>query len=601
MCGLSGYYSKTKTKFNKNLLKKILHHRGPDNFQTYEHNGTIYNLMAFNRLSILDLNERSNQPFKYKNLILCFNGEIYNFKKLKIKLRAIKIKLNTSSDTEVLIKYIYHFGLNKTLKDIQGMWAFSLYNKINEKLILCRDYFGEKPLFYINRKNNFFYGSEIPVLEFYNKKKLKIDFDYLKKYLFFEYRALNSNDLTLYKNVKELNPGTYIEINQKFKIKEVIYFKPKNINKEINYNNYIRKLKTSLTKNVKNCLISDRPIALSLSGGIDSTGLASIIKKRLNKNIAAFTIFSNDKNYDEFRQVKITVKKLKLKHYWIHINKKDFLKNLKKIISRRNSPLPTLTSYIQWLMYREISKKKFKVVLSGNGADEIFSGYYDHFLAQLNDLRGKLFRKKFKSWKDKIYPIIRNENFKDYLFYKKNYNKILLGPNLSKIFGKKKYLLTLRNEKIYKSLLKNRMYNELRYESLPVILREDDLNAMYFSLENRSPYLNHILVKDLNSLHCKYFIRDGFAKIILRDTLKGLAPRHILSNYEKIGFNISLNKIIDFNSKNVQNLLKANSKIYKIIDKKKILNLINNQEKINRYQNFLFKFINTKILLDNHQ
>lgn len=166
---------------------------------------------------------------------------------------------------------------------------------------------------------------------------------------------------------------------------------------------------------------------------------------------------------------------------------------------------------------------------------------------------------------------------------------------------KKKYLLTLRDKKIYQSLLKNRMYNELRYESLPVILREDDLNAMHFSLENRSPYLNHILVKDLNSLHCKYFIRDGFAKIILRDTLKGLAPRHILSNYEKIGFNISLNKIIDFNSKNVRNLLKANSKIYKIIDKKKILKLINDQEEINRYQNFLFKFINTKILLDNHQ
>ena len=141
-------------------------------------------------------------------------------------------------------------------------------------------------------------------------------------------------------------------------------------------------------------------------------------------------------------------------------------------------------------MYREISKKKFKVVLSGNGADEIFSGYYDHFLAQLNDLRGKLFIKKFKSWKEKIYPIIRNRNFKDYLLYKKNYIKILLGPNLSEIFGKKKYLLTLKNEKIYKSLLKNRMYNELRYESLPVILREDDLNAMHFSIENRSPYLN---------------------------------------------------------------------------------------------------------------
>ena len=113
MCGLSGLYSRNYEIINKEKLKKILSHRGPDNFQVYEYNNDIFNFMAFNRLSIIDLNKRSNQPYKYKNLILCFNGEIYNYKKLRIKLIKIKVKFETESDTEVLIKYLYHYGVKR--------------------------------------------------------------------------------------------------------------------------------------------------------------------------------------------------------------------------------------------------------------------------------------------------------------------------------------------------------------------------------------------------------------------------------------------------------------------------------------------------------
>ena len=586
MCGLSGLYSKNYVNINKKNLKKILHHRGPDNFQTFEYKKDIYNLMAFNRLAIIDLNERSNQPYKYKDLILCFNGEIYNYKKLKLKLERIRVKFDTRSDTEVLIKYLYHYGINKTLNDIEGMWSFSLFNLKNSKLILCRDYYGEKPLYYLKKENKFFYGSEISTLKFYNKKKLEINFDYLMKYLFFEYRALNANDTLFYKDIKEVKPGTFLEIDTNFKIKEYKYNKIRNINKNINYKNFIKKIRKTLFSNFNECLVSERPLAITLSGGIDSTGIISMIKK--NKKINTFTIFSNDKDYDEFKHVKKTVKKLKLKHNWIHIDKRDFLNNLKKIVSKRHLPLPTLTSYIQWLMYKEISKKKIKVVLSGNGADEIFSGYYDHFLAQLNDLKGKDFQNNFRDWKDKISPLIRNKNFKDYLLYKKNYKKMLLGPNLSKKFGKKKFSIKLKDEKIFKSLLKNRMYNELKYESLPIILQEDDLNAMHFSIENRSPYLNHNLVKNLQTINTKFFIKNGYAKKILRDSLKGIAPKHVLENHEKIGFNISLNKIVNFNSKKVLNLLKTNSIIYRIVDKKKILRLFHDKKEINNFQSFVF-------------
>ena len=267
--------------------------------------------MAFNRLSILDLNKRSDQPYKYKNLILCFNGEIYNYKDLRVKLKRLKVKFHTNSDTEVLIKYLYYFGIKKTLNDIEGMWSFSLFNKKNFKLILCRDYYGEKPLYYLKKREKFFYGSEVPVLKFYNKAKLKIDLNYVKKYLFFEYRALNANNNLLYKEIDEVKPGTYLEIDAKFQIKIINYHKPQNINKDINYKNYIKKVTKTLTSNFKNSLTSDRPLALTLSGGIDSSGIASIIKK-IKKDVSTFTIFSNDKNYDEFENVKKTVRELSL-------------------------------------------------------------------------------------------------------------------------------------------------------------------------------------------------------------------------------------------------------------------------------------------------
>ena len=249
-------------------------------------------------------------------------------------------------------------------------------------------------------------------------------------------------------------------------------------------------------------------------------------------------------------------------------------------------------------MYQEISKENYKVVLSGNGADEIYSGYYDHYLAQLNDLKKNDFNKKYKEWKKNISPLIRNPKFKDIEYYAKNYKKILIGENLSKKFGVKRYNIKLKDDKKFKYLLKNRMYNELRYESLPIILMEEDMNSMFFSIENRSPYLNHKIVKTIQKIHPKYLIRNGYNKAILRDMLSNVAPKHIIKNFEKIGFNISINKIINLNSKSVKNLINKKSNIFKIVNKKKLSNLLKNNDEINKYQSFLFKFINAKIFLD---
>lgn len=172
MCGIVGYKSKNNLKIDKNKLVKSILHRGPDsqNFFEIKKNNQIKNsiFLGFARLAILDRKNRSNQPFSFKNLVLCFNGEIYNFIKLKNELiKNFNIKFETNSDTEVLIKLIFYYGLNKSLKKLEGMWAFALYNKNNEELILCRDRFGEKPLLYFNDVKNFFLALNYKVLKFY--------------------------------------------------------------------------------------------------------------------------------------------------------------------------------------------------------------------------------------------------------------------------------------------------------------------------------------------------------------------------------------------------------------------------------------------------
>lgn len=600
MCGISGYFGKTKINLNKKDIINSLKHRGPDNqsiFEKYDKNNIF---LAFSRLSIIDLNTRSDQPFIYKNLIICFNGEIYNFKEIRASLKKKGINFSTTSDTEVLIKFIYYEGI-ENIHRLEGMWAFVLYDRSKDKLILCKDRFGEKPLFFIKKSKNIYFASEISQIKKLVPFNLNLNQDYLKTYLFTNYRNLNKSNNTIYKNLHKVEKGYYIEINKSLNIVKKKYFKFKKKIKIQSYKNIKNNIKKILISNSIKTLNSDVPVAFCLSGGVDSSSLAAIAKKKLKKNIHCFTLDPGEKSYDEKKAVNNSVKRLKLKHTWVKINKNETFENLKKILSHRSSPLSTLTNYIQWLLYKNISKKGYKVAISGIGADEIFSGYYDHHLAYFYDIRKNkiLLRKSLANWKKNILPLIRNKFFRDHLFYFKSKSPYYLFDKNKDInrFSKMKLNFKFKEKKYIKSKLRNRMLNELLIESVPVILEEEDLNSMYFSVENRSPFLNHKLFEYLNTVDTKYFIKNGYAKNLLRDSLKSILPSHIRKNYEKIGFNVSLPKLINFKSKNVLNFINKESKIYEYV-KKDLINKVISKNDIQNNSYFLFKFINLKLMID---
>ncbi len=233
----------------------------------------------------------------------------------------------------------------------------------------------------------------------------------------------------------------------------------------------------------------------------------------------------------------------------------------------------------------------------------MFSGYYDHYLCFFSDIKDKKKRnKELSCWKKNILPLIRNKDFRNANYFKmNNFPKYLISfdQNLAKEFSKKNIKkLRFIQKKYDNSFLKNRMKNEMFRESLPVILNEEDLNSMYFSIENRSPYLDNNIYSFMEQVQVKNYINNGFAKSILRDSLKNVAPSHIINNHEKIGFNIDIDEIINFNSKTIKQFLLKKSYMFNYIKYQKIKKILSNSDLIREYKNFLFKILNLKIVFD---
>ena len=378
-------------------------------------------------------------------------------------------------------------------------------------------------------------------------------------------------------------------------------------NKDLVNNNF-RSIKESLFNSLKLRLRSDVPIAFLLSGGIDSNALVSIAKKHFNQNVSTFSIINKDSRFDESKYINLAQKNLKTNHtnFKFDFNKINFLEKLSDQIIYHDSPVTMVNSFLQFELLKIIKKKGFKVVISGLGADELFSGYYDHHLLYLNEIRKnkKLFNKSLDNWSNHILPIVRNPNLQKFDLYIKNKNfrdhVFQFDEFKNKIF-KKKSKTKFHEENFCKSLMKNRMINELQNEIVPGGLKEDDLNSMYNSIENRSPYLDTRLFQDCLNMPTEYYIKDGMAKWPLRKIIKGLIPNEIRLKKEKVGFNTSISDVIDFKNKKNINFLLSDSNIFKIINKKSLINLINKRYFSGVESNFLFTFISSKIFLENFE
>jgi len=605
MCGIAGYFGPQQLyQSNIQTCLKLMNRRGPD-FVDHKHwtNNKGNNiLMLHSRLSIIDLDSRANQPFNINKKWIALNGELYNYLERREELVSRGQQFATTSDTEVLLRIIDYNGW-EILDRCEGMWAFAVYDEVTGSLSLCRDRFGEKPLFIYRDETGLYFASEVKFIIALLGHDLTVNTDHLCRYLINGYRSLYKSDSTFFVGLREVPPASFLTIGPDGSETSSHYwhltFSPDDA---MTYEEAVTGVRERLIRSVELRLRADVPLAFCMSGGVDSNSLISIAKKIFRYDVHGFTIMNTDLRYDEKDMVDTVVSELGIKHTPIPLDTAQFLEKLRLLVRQHDAPVYTISYYIHWLLMENIAEHGYRVSVSGTAGDELFSGYFDHQLMFLYGVRNDpIFPSAKAAWEKYIRPIVRNPflsdperfikdpDFRDHLYLDAdNFRKFLTAD----------WHETFYEEKYTDDLLRNRMMNELFHEVIPVVLHEDDLNAMFFSIENRSPFLDRELAEFCYRIPSRYLIRDGIAKIILRDAMRGIVPDKIVNNRTKVGFNAPIFDLLDVKDPVVRDTVLAKSPIYNYIRRDKIDELMKKPFLENHESLFMFYFLCAKFFLE---
>ena len=598
MCGLIGYFQTDKeyfttkniSKFN-NLLSK-LDCRGPDNKEYFIDNEKKFYL-GHTRLSIIDLSKYSNQPISSinKDLIMVFNGEIYNHGELYDRIANLNLSEDVrKSDTRTLLEHISCFGLSETLKIVNGMFAIGLYDFKKKKLYLARDHWGKKPIYYFFNEEKIFFSSTIsPIIE------SKIISNTINKFAlneYFQQGFIVGHEGSIINGVKQLKPNSIIEfdLSKKKMIKSNEKLIIEKTNSEKQFFN-INHLENKIIKSVDLRLQSDVNTGLLLSSGIDSSLIASISSK-IDKNINSFSVGFDHiyKNDDETEIASDISKKLGIKNHKLVLDKKDILKFINNIEYAFDEPFADSSQIPSMMVFSKISNFA-KVAITGDGGDEIFYGYnrYKYY---------NYWNKGFKFMKP-ILKLLDNSTVKNILYKKINYKSINQIEKFINIFiteSSVKYsdftrlsfnnsIVDLPNEiknnttQILENLedLRNcDIENYMAYD----ILTKVDRSSMYYSVEARSPLLDINIFNYLKNSSIDQNINLFNNKILLKKILKKYLPNHLI-NKSKKGFSIPLDKIL------LNEVKKNYFDCYFYVKKNKLINNLN-RANVEKYTNLFF-------------
>lgn len=563
MCGITGIINLDKRPVDKgNLVKmtRILAHRGPDDEGFYIEKNVG---LGHRRLSIIDLSSAGHQPMFYddRNLVIVYNGEIYNFLEIRQELKNKGYKFRSGTDTEVILAAYQEWG-SECLKKFNGMWALAIYDRRKNILFAARDRLGVKPFYYLFDKNRFVFASEIKAIltlpDFKAKANEKIVWEYVIGGL------LDHSEETFFRDIKELRRGHYLTLNLKaqssnLKIKK--YWDPE-VDKVTQFKNeaeYAERFRELMSDSVRLRLRSDVPIGSCLSGGLDSSLIVCIVNDFLRKEgkieqigkwQQTFSACYDKKRYqncDERVFINEVVRKTHAHPHYVFPEGKNLIKEIEKLTYHQDAPFGSTSIYAQWNVFRLASQNHIKVMLDGQGADELLCGYHGFF----NVYFAELFREmKFSLLLSELY------------YYSKNHFESLgaplkvlakgavrgyLGKYISRFIKNtlaenEVFLPEFRDRytypaipKVSKNLLRNMLYNQIDY-SLSSLLRYEDRNSMAFSIESRVPFLDYRLVEFIFSLPDNQKIRHGTTKWVMRVASKGLMPEKIRSRQDKIGF-----------------------------------------------------------------
>ena len=547
MCGIVGVISKRVSKEQFGIALEELNKRGPDNRSTVEiDNG----FLGHARLSIIDTSSAANQPMQSScgRYELVFNGEIYNYQQLAQSLNFQDF--STQSDTEVLLYGLKEYGAD-FLQKLNGFFALGFYDRVEKSLLLARDRYGIKPLYY-KHSTSFLFASEMKALEPLLLKK-EIDWKATSDFMRFNYF---SAERTIYKGVQQLAPGHFLILKaENAEIKP--YFKPKKEQRKEKYDVAVGKVKELLENSVKARMVADVPLGAFLSGGVDSS-IISALACRINPTLKTFSIgYSDEPHFDESQYAEKVAQHIGSDHKTIYLSNDKLLSNLDEMLGYLDEPFADSSSLAVFALCKEV-RKELTVALSGDGSDEYFAGYNKH-RAEYLMLKGgaktagikalaPIWKRLPKSRSSAIGNIIRQldkfaslaslEGVERYL----KMASFLSSSDLKKILRPEFYREIELLSKVLddsKGNINTTLDNDLKMVLAGDMLVKVDRMSMANSLEVRVPFLDHHLVEYVRSLPSSYKIDNHYQKKILRDAFSDILPLWVFDR-KKHGFEVPL-------------------------------------------------------------
>lgn len=587
MCGICGIVSfGEKTEFE--IVRKMndaISHRGPDDEgflcygsesknilevkknnlpDTASMNGSYNLFLGHRRLSIIDVSESGHQPFKDKSgrYFLTYNGEIYNYIELREELAKKGYCFVSGTDTEVLLNLYIEYG-KECLKYLNGMWSFVILDTVKNVLFGSRDRFGVKPFYYFRDNKYFIFSSEIKSLikapMIYKEINDEALYDYLTL------GRLTNENTTFFKGILELEPSSYFILNlRNFEYKNGRYY---NLNYTIENEKfdaaksakYAEEIRGKIFEAVSLRLRSDVKVGSCLSGGVDSSSIVCVINSLLKDHSITqvgdlqkvFTSVYPDMSIDESKWASMIVNATDTEWFKTFPKSEELLKDLETLVYVQDVPFGSTTIYSQFRVMQLASENGIKVLLDGQGGDELFSGYVYFYRSFFNELIGqrdfKTLLNEFRNLQNS--PIGKIDFFRGIVM---SFAKLYLPDSVKrKLFDIKIQENTLLNKNFYDKYspnlkkgrfeehinLNHALYDQFTRTSLKELLKYEDRNSMNFSIEARTPFSDDVnLIDYVFNIPSSYKIHNGWSKYLLRQSMKDIVPEPILKRTDKLGF-----------------------------------------------------------------
>jgi asparagine synthase (glutamine-hydrolysing) len=597
MCGISGIVLKKGSSLNLKdtifRMSQSIKHRGPDgegflfasdlssipvsskdtetkgtrlnylpqkNIDELDHSYTL--ALAHRRLSIIDLSDSGHQPMADKEgkIWITFNGEIYNYLELKKELEALGHQFISTSDTEVII-HAYQEWDTQCLDKFNGMWSFCIYDSSKKRLFCSRDRFGVKPFYYTNTDNCFSFASEQKA--FIKSAIINAEINEKALHDYFINNRIEAEEANFFKNIYELRPGHYLIYElQDHSLETIPYYKldPAYDYKTdlVSNNELIAEVREALTNAVNLRLRSDVPVGSCLSGGIDSSALAVLMSEHQKEPVHFFTsVFKNEPS-DESYFAELVAKKVKGIYKTSEPTEAGLMDELGTLVYSQDVPIWDTSTYAQFKVMELAKQNNIKVVLDGQGADELFAGYHHHFVAKWNYYfsYGNVFKliselNKSKKTISAPYKLFLKEKIKS--VHNSHFGAI--SPYFKKDFLNSHEIV---NPVKYFGSVNDQLAFDIEQARLKAFLKCEDRCGMWHSVESRTPFSDDIdLIRLMFSINGNRKIQNGTSKFFLREALKDKLPKEIYARFDKKGFETPMARWIGNNQKQIFELVRS--------------------------------------------